>query len=157
MLKQWRRGAEIELNNRLDVRHVESNQWLEARVIDIDAHQPDLVFIHYRGYHQKYEEWVSLLDSERVAEVGFYSKAYGHVSIADASPAFISSESKAFSRGALGFLHARKRVEQSFAPYCRSRSGGPIRALLLSLDCPARRSRRSITPLYQSITATIAR
>ncbi len=78
-LKQWRRALVVSANNRLDVRHLESEQWLEARVLQVDDKVPNRVLIHYQGYHKKYDEWVDVEDRERVAEVGTYSKAYGIV------------------------------------------------------------------------------
>lgn len=70
--KQWIKGKEFSLNNRLDILD-ERDTWLEARVIDMTS---DKIRIHYYGYSSKFDEWI-LKNSDRIAEVGSHSKAYG--------------------------------------------------------------------------------
>jgi len=72
ILKQWQRGQEFMINNRLDILD-ERDTWLEARVIEMTN---DRIKIHYRGYASKFDEWLPK-NSKRIAEVGLHSKAYG--------------------------------------------------------------------------------
>ncbi|EAR85579.1 OTU-like cysteine protease (macronuclear) [Tetrahymena thermophila SB210] len=83
ILKQWHRSNSqvkqipISVNNRLDVYHEESGQWLEAIVKEIQNEEGTKIKIHYNGYHSKYDEVVNLDDERRVQEVGTHSQAFG--------------------------------------------------------------------------------
>lgn len=69
---QWRFGSQFKINNRIDVLD-EKNKWLEGRVININI---DKIQIHYKGYVNKYDEWI-YMGSSRLAEIGTFSKAFG--------------------------------------------------------------------------------
>lgn len=43
------------------------NKWCNAEVVQVDA-AGSRVFVHYSGYHKKYDEWVSYAD-DHVANV----------------------------------------------------------------------------------------
>jgi hypothetical protein len=60
---QWELGKDIQINNRLDVRH-ELGGWLEARVLERDG---DKVKVRFNKYHPKYDMWALLTDREHVA------------------------------------------------------------------------------------------
>lgn len=78
ILKQWKPGQPIRLNNRIDAYH-SMGGWLEARVIEIgeqtETSQP--VRVHFFNYNKKYDMWVDLCDNNQVAIIGSRSRAYG--------------------------------------------------------------------------------
>ena len=80
ILKQWKKGEKVHINNRLDIKHEETEQWLESRVMETDEKNDQTALIHFTGYHKKFDFWVNLEDKNLVAEVGTYSKAFGQVS-----------------------------------------------------------------------------
>lgn len=73
LLKQWKRGQHLQLNNRVDVQDTRG-QWLEARVINFEGQE--LIRVHYKGYAPKFDETLEI-DSDRISEVGSYSQGYG--------------------------------------------------------------------------------
>jgi len=58
LLKQWKRGTPIQLNNRLDVRDVKG-KWLEAQVILIDEDEGQML-AHFKGFSNKWDELIHL-------------------------------------------------------------------------------------------------
>lgn len=72
LVKQWRHGAEFYLNQRIDVLDT-TGKWIEARVVDINDTQ---IRVHYRGFKDRWEEWIEF-NSDRIAEIGSKSQAYG--------------------------------------------------------------------------------
>lgn len=70
--KQWRKGTPFSMNNRIDALDT-YKQWKEARIIDMNETQ---IKIHYRGYTEKYDEWLHK-NSERIQEIGSKSPANG--------------------------------------------------------------------------------
>eukprot|EP00825_Cyclidium_porcatum_P015769 TRINITY_DN1903_c0_g1_i2.p1 TRINITY_DN1903_c0_g1~~TRINITY_DN1903_c0_g1_i2.p1 ORF type:complete len:668 (+),score=151.99 TRINITY_DN1903_c0_g1_i2:92-2095(+) len=77
VLKQWKKGLPIQINNRIDVKH-KIGVWLEALVTQINNN--NMIYVHYVGYLPKYDEWQDL-NSDLVAEVGSFSTAYGNARI----------------------------------------------------------------------------
>jgi OTU domain-containing protein 5 len=80
LLKQWQRGMEFSLHHRLDIVD-ERHEWLEARIVDI---RPQQILIHYYGFSKKFDEWI-MKSSDRIAEVGSHSKAYGAAKFREAN------------------------------------------------------------------------
>jgi len=72
ILKQWQRGMNFQLNHRIDVLD-ERDTWREAKIIEMKG---DHINIHYYGFSKKYDEWIHK-ESDRIAEVGSHSKAFG--------------------------------------------------------------------------------
>lgn len=107
VLKQWKRGRQIQVNNRIDVLHA-TGVWFEALVQKING---DLVFIHYVGYLPKYDECVDL-KSERVAEVGTHSSGFGSAKIQKLKDQFQSKHSE--------LIKAIQEKEQKFAKILES-------------------------------------
>lgn len=60
VLTQWEPGKNVQIYNRLDVKHPLPRQWLEARVIQISEEDPDRVKVHFNNFHSKYDIWVNL-------------------------------------------------------------------------------------------------
>ena len=54
IVKQWKRGAPLLLNNRLDVRDIKG-KWLEAQVIQIEL-ENSLFVVHFKGFSSKWDE-----------------------------------------------------------------------------------------------------
>lgn len=68
VLKQWQKGMEFHLNNRLDVKD-EMGKWLEARVIDVlqillqslklfFKMSPSEIKVHFYNYSSKFDIWL---------------------------------------------------------------------------------------------------
>mmetsp|Transcript_1526 Transcript_1526/g.1480 ORF Transcript_1526/g.1480 Transcript_1526/m.1480 type:complete len:310 (+) Transcript_1526:1-930(+) len=74
LLKQWRPGRLFQINNRIDVIDTQ-NKWLEAFVIEIKE-EGKVIRVHYKGFTAKWEEDLPI-DSDRIAQIGYHSKAYG--------------------------------------------------------------------------------
>ena len=74
--KQWSKGDSFKVHNRLDIKD-EINVWREAIITQINGKQ---LRIHYRGFTQKFDEDIGF-DSDRIAEIGTFSKAYGRGNI----------------------------------------------------------------------------
>ena len=70
--KQWRKGDQFRLNNRIDVQDT-YKKWIEARVIKVDK---ESIRVHYKGFTERWDEDLSF-DSDRIEEVGRHSKAFG--------------------------------------------------------------------------------
>jgi OTU domain-containing protein 5 len=72
VLKQWKFGQEMQINNRVDILDT-YNHWKEARIID---QNPEQIYITYRGYSKNYNEWIHK-SSPRISIIGSKSNAYG--------------------------------------------------------------------------------
>lgn len=70
--KQWKKGAEFKINNRIDVLD-EIKVWREARVIKVTE---DKIRIHYYKFKPMYDEDIDK-DSPRISPVGTNSTAFG--------------------------------------------------------------------------------
>lgn len=62
------------MNNRIDVKDT-MDKWLEAIVVDIKD-SGKVIRVHYKGYTAKWEEDLPV-DSKRIAQIGYHSKAIG--------------------------------------------------------------------------------
>lgn len=74
--KQWKRGKQIALNNRLDVKDVKG-KWLEAFVVDLNENE---MRVHFKGWSTKWDEWIPIdqkLIDVKYAEIGRFSPAFG--------------------------------------------------------------------------------
>ncbi|KRX01602.1 Chromo domain protein [Pseudocohnilembus persalinus] len=110
MLKQWRKGQPIKINNRIDVQYQDKEgrikQWLEALVEKIDEEDNDRIFVHFIDYKRIYDQWVNLKDESRVAEVGTYSKAHGRASLEKNNPKYQKIQKE--------FIQILKKKEKEF-------------------------------------------
>lgn len=94
ILKQWlRRNSKTKdsssnkislstlppaINNRIDVFHRRTKQWLEGIVRDIIYQtQTTLIKIHFVGYSSKNDETLNLSDEDLIQTVGRHSRAFG--------------------------------------------------------------------------------
>lgn len=65
----------MQLYNRIDIYDVKDRMWREAHVVEINK---DQIKIHYRGFTDKYDEWLNITkDLARIKEVGSLSGAEG--------------------------------------------------------------------------------
>ena len=72
ILKQWNCNREFQLNNRIDVKDT-YGKWLEAFIIEV---KEDVIKVHYKGFTARWEEELPK-DSDRIAQIGSRSAAYG--------------------------------------------------------------------------------
>ena len=55
LMRQWRRGQALQLNNRVDVQDVKG-KWLEAQVIEIVPN--NYIKVHFKGWSSKWDEFI---------------------------------------------------------------------------------------------------
>jgi len=79
--KQWRRGANFQINNRIDVLD-QMGKWLPASIVEIhngvDGKQI-AVKVHFVGFKAKWDEVIQLdeVGARRIREIGAFSKSHG--------------------------------------------------------------------------------
>ena len=80
--KQWRRGMNFQLNNRVDVLD-QMGKWLPAGVVEIvcddETGCQTAVKVHFVGYKPKWDELIELNETgwRRIREIGAFSSAHG--------------------------------------------------------------------------------
>lgn len=80
--KQWRRGMNFQINNRVDVLD-QMGKWLPGGIVDIivdeETRKQRAVKVHFVGYKPKWDEIIELTDEgwRRIKEIGAFSNSHG--------------------------------------------------------------------------------
>ena len=76
IIKLWEPGRPFQVFNRVDLKLIDSNNWVIGMIIDIDNEKEKLCIKYTDKDHNFQEEWINIY-SQRIAPVGQHTKSVG--------------------------------------------------------------------------------